>query len=116
MAEQDKLRDYLRLATSELHTLRTRVRDLESARPEPIAIVGMACRYPGGVRSPDELWTLVADGVDATSDFPADRGWRLGPGDSLTSRGGFLDGAGDFDPEFFGVSPREARGIDPQQR
>ncbi|MGA6153853.1 SDR family NAD(P)-dependent oxidoreductase [Stenotrophomonas sp. NPDC087984] len=116
MADHDKLRDYLRLATSELHTLRTRVRELESAIPEPVAIVGMACRYPGGVRTPDDLWDLVAGGVDATSDFPGDRGWRLAPGDSLTERGGFLDDAGDFDPAFFGVSPREARGMDPQQR
>ncbi|MEU1948534.1 type I polyketide synthase, partial [Streptomyces sp. NPDC020125] len=116
MADHDKLRDYLRLATSELHTLRTRVRELESAVPEPVAIVGMACRYPGGVRTPDDLWDLVAGGVDATSDFPGDRGWRLAPGDSLTERGGFLDDAGDFDPAFFGVSPREARGMDPQQR
>ncbi|WP_425288554.1 SDR family NAD(P)-dependent oxidoreductase [Streptomyces melanosporofaciens] len=104
------------MATSELHTLRTRVRELESAVPEPVAIVGMACRYPGGVRTPEDLWDLVADGVDATSDFPGDRGWRLAPGDSLTERGAFLDDAGDFDPAFFGVSPREARGMDPQQR
>ncbi|MER8162910.1 beta-ketoacyl synthase N-terminal-like domain-containing protein, partial [Streptomyces sp. NPDC094472] len=116
MADHDKLRDYLRLATSELHTLRTRVRELESAVPEPVAIVGMACRYPGGVRTPEDLWDLVAGGVDATSDFPGDRGWRLAPGDSLTERGAFLDDAGDFDPAFFGVSPREARGMDPQQR
>ncbi len=116
MADHDKLREYLRLATSELHTLRTRVRELESAAPEPLAIVGMACRYPGGVRTPEDLWELVAGEVDATSDFPRDRGWRLDPGDSLTERGAFLDGAGDFDPAFFGVSPREARGMDPQQR
>ncbi|OLF07338.1 hypothetical protein BLA60_27590 [Actinophytocola xinjiangensis] len=83
---------------------------------EPIAIVGMACRFPGGVRSPEDLWHLVSTGGDAIGDFPTDRGWDTSVAATTTRQGGFLDGAGDFDPDFFGLSPREALAMDPQQR
>ncbi|MEU2340135.1 SDR family NAD(P)-dependent oxidoreductase, partial [Streptomyces sp. NPDC013172] len=90
---------------------------------EPVAIVGMGCRFPGGVEDPEGFWQLVAGGTDAMSGFPANRGWEMpGLSDSddgvpaYTPLGGFLDGAGEFDAEFFGISPREALGMDPQQR
>ncbi|MDW8809628.1 SDR family NAD(P)-dependent oxidoreductase, partial [Streptomyces scabiei] len=118
MANDDKVVDYLKRVTADLQRTRGRLRELEAGRREPVAIVAMACRFPGGADTPEALWDLVHEGRDAVGAFPSDRGWRT---DALAEagarlEGGFLHGAADFDAEFFGVSPREALAMDPQQR
>ncbi|MEU8873696.1 type I polyketide synthase [Streptomyces javensis] len=117
MSEQ-KLRDYLNRVTADLKRTRRSLRRYEAMATEPIAIVGMACRYPGGVRTPEQLWELAVSGVDAITEFPTDRGWDLAAlrDRVATEASGFLRDIDRFDAEFFGISPREAVAMDPQQR
>jgi rifamycin polyketide synthase module 1/2/3 len=122
---RDEITAALRRSVKENQLLLAQIAALQARSSEPIAVVSMGCRLPGGVRAPEDMWRVLYEGLDVVSPLPDDRGWDLGgmydpapgrPRRCYTRRGGFLDGAADFDPAFFGISPREAVAIDPVQR
>src|SRR5215831_10778708 len=124
MSEEQQLRDYLAKTLDALRKTRDRLRQLEGQTQEPIAIVGMGCRFPGEANDPESYWRLLRDGVDAITEVPPDR-WDAATyydpdpdavGKMITKWCGFLKGLDRWDPEFFGISRREAPSIDPQQR
>ncbi|MGB3439763.1 MAG: SDR family NAD(P)-dependent oxidoreductase, partial [Actinophytocola sp.] len=116
MTNEEKLLRYLKKVTADLAETRRELDAARGAAPEPIAVVGMGCRFPGGVADPDALWRLVADGGDAVTGLPEGRGWDTAAGDAMGLRGGFVADADRFDAALFGISPREALTMDPQQR
>ncbi|AXK33718.1 SDR family NAD(P)-dependent oxidoreductase [Streptomyces armeniacus] len=125
MGDEEKILDYLRKVTADLHQTRQRLQAAEAKNREPVAIVSIGCRFPGGADGPEELWELLRSGTDTMTEWPAERGWDTQelydpepgkPGKAYTTMGAFLDRAADFDAGFFGIAPREATGMDPQQR
>ena len=125
MPDTTKLIDYLKRLTVDLRRTRRRLAELEAKSSEPVAIVGVGCRFPGGVGSPQDLWDVVVGGRDVVSGFPRDRGWDVeglfdpdpdAVGKSYTQSGGFLEDVAGFDAGFFGITPGEALAMDPQQR
>jgi acyl transferase domain-containing protein len=125
MTTQEEIVAALRHSAKENQRLAAENAALRALSSEPVAVVSMACRFPGGVRSPEDMWRVLREQVDTVSAWPQDRGWDLDelydpvpgkPGRSYTRCGGFLDCAGEFDPAFFGISPREAVAMDPTQR
>ena len=126
MSQQDAAdrKSLLKDALAAIDAMQAKLDASERASREPVAIIGLACRYPGGVDSPDSMWRMLRDGVDAVSDVPRDR-WNhddyydpdpKAPGKTFVRQGGFLDQVDQFEPQFFGISPREAASLDPQQR
>jgi len=123
-AHPTNYRDLLREATLQIRSLRSELETTRQQQSEPIAIIGMACRFPGGANSPEAYWELLRNGVDAITDIPNQR-WNVAahydpdtdaPGKMYTRSGGFINDVDQFDPQFFGISPREAHSLDPQQR
>lgn len=121
---KNNYRDLLRNATMQIRSLRSELDAVRRQQTEPIAIVGMACRFPGGANTPEAYWELLRNGVDAITAIPSQR-WDVAahydpdadvPGKMYTRHAGFIDGVDQFDPQFFGISPREAHSLDPQQR
>src|SRR3954464_10072162 len=114
MADEDKLREYLNQVTVKLRQTRQRLREARERDSEPVAIVGMSCRFPGGVTDPESLWELLAAGGGVIWGLPAERGWAMGaphdpgrdqPGKSYVRHGGFMRDVAGFEPGFFGISP-----------